>query len=296
MRYVVLINCAAGSLKAQTDQDVKKIEELLKAVGVSAVVQSLQPSQIEEYAAKLVDSDFDGVIVAGGDGTIHSVASALVGSSKPLGILPLGTMNHFAKDLHIPLKLEDAVRVISEGHQTAVDVGQLNGDFFINNSSIGLYPQIVKKREFEMIRFGKNKWASMVKAAFAVMRRLPFVTVKIVVEGREMVRTTPFVFIGNNRYKFDLLKIGKRESLEKNELCVYIAKAMDPKHLFMLFIRAGLGMLHRAKDFDYFVVTSVTVESTKLPVDVAMDGEVVTMDGPLEYKTRPKSLQVIVPV
>ena len=96
-------------------------------------------------------------MAAGGDGTINSVASAVVGSEKSLGVLPFGTMNHFAKDLHIPLDLEGAVNTIVAGHKTKVDVGEVNGRIFLNNSSLGLYPSIVRERQKQRDSMGTGR-------------------------------------------------------------------------------------------------------------------------------------------
>lgn len=87
------------------------------------------------------------VVAGGGDGTINAVASVVVGSGTPFGVLPLGTLNHFAKDLNIPLELDAAIANVAQGVPHQVDVGEVNGRIFLNNSSLGLYPDIVRDRE-----------------------------------------------------------------------------------------------------------------------------------------------------
>ena len=91
------------------------------------------------------------VVAAGGDGTINAVAAAIVDADKALGVLPFGTMNHFAKDLNIPLDFDGAIETIVAGHVTRVDVGDVNGRIFVNNSSLGLYP-----RDHPRTRHGSN--------------------------------------------------------------------------------------------------------------------------------------------
>src|SRR5205823_6222409 len=97
---------------------------------------------------------------AGGDGTINAVAAQTRKTAKPLGILPLGTLNHFSKDLRIPRNVPDAVDVIAEKHVAEVDIGEVNGRVFLNNSSIGLYPRMVRIREHQQQRLGRGKWSA----------------------------------------------------------------------------------------------------------------------------------------
>ena len=105
----------------------------------------------------------------GGDGTVAAVAAGLVGSEVPFGVLPAGTLNHFAKDLGLPLELEAAARMLLSGHVIRVDLGEVNGRIFVNNSSVGFYPQIVRERERQQ-RGGRAKWAALASATAAVFR------------------------------------------------------------------------------------------------------------------------------
>ena len=116
---------------------------------------------------------FGGLVVGGGgDGTIAAVAAALVGTDTPLGVLPMGTLNHFAKDLGIPLELEKAVQTLFTGKVAQVDVGEVNGRIFLNNSSLGFYPRIVQEREREQ-RQGHSKWVAFARAAALMFATLP---------------------------------------------------------------------------------------------------------------------------
>ena len=104
-------------------------------------------------------NEVDVIVAGGGDGTIHTIAAVLAGTGVPLGILPLGTLNHFAKDLGIPMELHDAVDVVAAARGVNVDVGEVNGIVFINNSSIGVYPYMVLDRERLRRRRRLQKWA-----------------------------------------------------------------------------------------------------------------------------------------
>ncbi len=86
-------------------------------------------------------------VAAGGDGTVNVVASAIAGTPRCMGVLPVGTLNHFGKDLGLPLELKEAVAAIARGMTCGVDAGEVNGQIFVNNSSIGAYPAMVVDRE-----------------------------------------------------------------------------------------------------------------------------------------------------
>ena len=137
------------------------------------------------------------LVAAGGDGTVSAVASTLLDSGATLGVLPMGTLNHFAKDLQIPLEIEDAACVLANGAVARIDVGEVNGRAFINNSSLGVYPQMVAWRE-EYRRKGWTKWAALLWAAVTALRRMPFLKLRVTAAGTDVAGLTPMIFIGNN--------------------------------------------------------------------------------------------------
>src|SRR5205814_7706026 len=136
-----------------------------------------------------------------------------VDSAIPLAVLPMGTLNHFARDLGVPADLAAAVRVALNGTRRAVDVGEVNGRVFVNNASIGLYPAMVHRRNKQQRRLGRSKWHAMLWAVHAVLRTHPFLDLTLTLDGVEHRRRTPFVFVGNNAYQMEGFMIGLRERL-----------------------------------------------------------------------------------
>jgi diacylglycerol kinase family enzyme len=193
------------------------------------------------------------------------------------------------------LDLRSAVRTIGQGRVRAVDVGEVNGRCFINNSSIGLYPRIVIRRDRQSQRLGRGKWTAMLMACASVFRRYPLVRVVLRAGEDRFPRTTPFVFVGNNRYDMSLLSLGGRPALDKGELCVYFANRTGRFGLVRLMFRALLGRLEQADDFDSLLLPELRIETRKKTLRVALDGEVTSMRPPLEYRIRPGALKVIVP-
>jgi len=235
------------------------------------------------------------IVAGGGDGTVSTVAAALVDTGIVFGVLPLGTLNHFARDLGIPLELADAVAVLARGEAGRVDVGEVNGRIFVNNSGLGLYPDIVRDRERQQKRWGRGKWLAFVRATLSALRRYPFLVVALVVDGKEVVRKTPFVFIGNNEYRMEGFAIGERSGMEDGLLSLYVAQRPGRWRLLQLAVRALTGHLRQARDFDAIVATEIVVQSKRKRLRVATDGEVTVMTPPLHYRVRPASLIVMRP-
>ena len=138
------------------------------------------------------------LVAAGGDGTVSAIASTLLDSGATLGVLPIGTLNHFAKDLRIPLGIEDAARVVAHGAVRVIDVGEVNGRTFINNSSLGVYPQMVAWRQ-QYRHDGWTRWAALFWAAVTALRRMPFLRLRLTAAGAEVAMLTPLIFSTKSR-------------------------------------------------------------------------------------------------
>ena len=152
-------------------------------------------------------------MVGGGDGSVRTVASVLAGTDVPLGILPLGTFNHFARDLGLPLDPSQAVAVLAFGALRSVDLGSMNGEIFLNNSSIGLYPFLVLERERQRRGQHVSKWIAMCPAIPRVLGNLPLLPLSVRVGDLAEACRSPLVFIGNNRYELALTALGRRQRL-----------------------------------------------------------------------------------
>ena len=289
----VIINCRSGT---NDEREVsRRLNHLFEASGLRAhITMAKSGAQVVQLARRAAQGDSQTVVAGGGDGTVSSIAAELVGTSKTLGVLPLGTLNHFAKDLHIPLDLEGAVKVISGGRRLSVDVGEVNGHLFINNSSLGLYPSIVRERQKQQ-RLGFGKWTAFFWAAIAVLRRYPFLNVKLSVDAKEFASRTPFVFVGNNQYEMEGLKIGGRRGLGNGELSLYITHRTGRLGLLRLALRALCGTLRNERDFMAMTTREVLIQTKKKRLRVAADGEVTVMEPPLHYRVRPAALRVFVP-
>ncbi|MCA1323977.1 diacylglycerol/lipid kinase family protein [Herbaspirillum sp. alder98] len=294
---VAVINARAGG--GHAEQLARHITEQFASHGLRATVHLADSGEaMLQHARDAVRDGVDIVAVGGGDGSVNAVASILIttpGCSSTLGVLPLGTLNHFAKDLNIPLVLEAAIANIATGRRLRVDSGEVNGVPFINNSSLGLYPDIVREREKQQARLGRGKWLAFSWAAMGALRRYPFLRVRLRIDEQDHWRRTPFVFIGNNEYLMSGLDIGKRSTLTDGKLSMYVCHRTGRLGLLRLAINALFGRLREAHDFDVLSATEIAIETRKKRMRVATDGEVTVLQTPLQYRIRPASLAVIVP-
>jgi diacylglycerol kinase family enzyme len=293
-RLIVILNAASGD--PGKEEIASRLVELFRARDTEAtVLLARDGEEIVEMARRAVLEKPRAIIAGGGDGTVNAVASMLVGTNIALGVLALGTLNHFARDMRIPSDLDEAAHTIVAGHVTAVDVGEVNERIFVNNSSLGLYPSLVRRRQRQQQKLGRGKWPAFAWAAFTVLRRYAFMRVHLRANGNNIIRRTPFVFIGNNQYEMEGLHIGARECLNRGQLCLFMPHHGGRLGLLGLALRALFRRLRGTKDFDELVAEAMVVETHQKRPHVAVDGEVTRMDAPLRYRVRPGALRVIVP-
>jgi diacylglycerol kinase family enzyme len=290
----VILNAGAGAASRHPRLHAE-LADLFRASGCKAEIVVLRPGQNPADAALEARTRASIVVAAGGDGTVSGVVAGIFGSPAALGILPLGTLNHFARDLRIPGDLPEAVAVVAARHVERVDVGLVNDRVFVNNTSIGLYPSIVEARE-ELRRSGYRKWPAAAIATLRVLRRYRGVTVRIDADGRQRIWRTPFVLVANNEYLIDGIRLGAREALDRGSLFVYLAPRARTRDLPVLFAKALAGRASRSGAFEIVPAAEVTIETRWAGrIRVAVDGEVTGMVAPLRHRARPRGLQVVVP-
>ena len=268
-------------------------------------VRVTEGSSFARAAADALQRGSKMIVAAGGDGSVSATASVVAGTDAALGVLPLGTLNHFAKDLAIPLDLAEAAAVLAQGRTVSVDIGDANGRPFINNASVGMYASLVSER-VAMQRIGRGKWIAHGLAAIRVWRRYRPLRVEVrasKVEGRSTFEVspstfavrTPFVFIGNNEYQLSGLELGGRKALGGGRLHVCMAPGMSRGDVARLIMQAIFGDVCNLDGFDSFMAAAVTLDAGASRLQASLDGEVVMLDNPLTCRSRPGALRVVVP-
>jgi len=293
-RTAFVLNEHAGS-EACRDW-LKQARPRIEAVAAGAPIRLVADGeQISAAVREALALGCDAVVAGGGDGTLNAVASQLVATPVAFGVLPLGTLNHFAKDLGLPLDADEALQVIEAGHTSQVDVGEVNGHLFLNNSSLGLYPDIVLDRQRQQSRLGRGKWTAFAWALWSALRRYPFMSVRLTVDGQSFAQRTPFVFIGNNAYQMQGFQIGQRATLRDGMLSVYVAHRTGRWRLLRLGLRAWIGRLRQSRDFRAFLTEELRIDTHHAWLRVANDGELCRLATPLHYRIRAGALRVITP-
>ncbi|WP_244497803.1 diacylglycerol/lipid kinase family protein [Mesorhizobium sp. Root695] len=297
LRALALINQRAGAAARSGDIE-KLIREGFAKRGIDADVKLVAGRQIGEIARGFVaerprSGDRRVLVVGGGDGTLGSAASALAGTNVALGVLPLGTLNHFAKDLGLPIDLDAAMDAIAANNPVTVDVAEVNGRVFLNNSSIGIYPFFVAKRSAEQRRSGLGKLAAIGPALARTFRFASWQAVHIAAQGERKRLRTPCVFVGNNFY--DVADLGRRKNLSSKELCVYVVKQQSWFGLVLIPLKVAFGLIDSARDVELYRTKTLEITSHRTTMLVSLDGEAVHMNMPLKFSIRPAALKVLSP-
>jgi diacylglycerol kinase family enzyme len=292
--FAVILNPSSGP--AGRSRLRAEIADFCRDVGIDAHIRELaHTDRVEMAAGEALDAHPEALIAAGGDGTVSAVASAVAGTTTPLGVLPLGTLNHFARDAGIPLDLQKAVQTIAARHTRRVDVGRVNDRLFLNNASIGVYPSFVASRA-RLRDQGRSWWTSWALAAADVFRREGEVVIRIHSGQTKIVAPTPFVFVGNNEYVVEGIKLGGRTRLDAGQLYAYFAPPLRTRNLPALFARSLLGIAHRQHALRSVTGPELWVDTPfTATLNVACDGELLTLATPLHYRSWPAALAVLTP-
>jgi diacylglycerol kinase family enzyme len=250
-------------------------------------VEESEPQQLAARIGEALRQEPAFIGVAGGDGTIRCAAEVMVGTGIPLLPIPAGTRNHFARDVGV--EDLDAAEKAVDGQVIAVDIGRVNGRYFVNNSSIGMYPKIVIRREAHQRHLRKGV-ANLV-AAYEQLREGGRVRVEI--DGETQVAW--MVFVGNGTYGAGLLDLTDRENLDRHVLDVRVARADQPLSRLRIVAALLLGRLARSPLVVSRCTRGTVVHLNRRKVEVALDGEVEVLQTPLTYESVPGELHVLVP-
>ncbi len=288
--FTVLMNTTSGSF---TDEAREKITAAFARTSLEAQIAALKGPEIQGAAERAAAAGA-ALVAVGGDGTVSTVAAVAVRTGATFGVIPLGTLNHFAKDAGIPFEVDAAVAAIAAGRVTALDTGELNGRTFVNNASVGFYARLVRERQLEQQR-GHAKWTALAIGLVHAWRHYHQVTVRLTVDGKALVRRTPFVFVGNGEYVDEGPGLGRRTSLTRGRLWISLAPECTRVEMLILVLRALVGRLTPDVELEEFHAAEVTIQPRGDGSGVAMDGELVRVSPPFTSVIRPRTLHTLLP-
>lgn len=290
----VILNAAAGARdKAAIG---RRLAMLFRDHGVAAEIHLIERgAEAAGWARRAVAAGTGVVVAGGGDGTVSSVAAVLAGTGVPLGVLPLGTFNYFARNLGIPLDLEDAVHTLVHGRVISVNLGELNGRPFVNTSSLGLHSRILTEAERYKARLGRRRWVAVVSGIRTVLQPHPLFSIRLGVGATVTAYRTPLVFVGNNRLQAAQFDQRAGTCLDAGQLSLYVMHPVGRWGLLRLVLKALFRRAADSPGLDLLCLQEGWIETPRRILSVSLDGEVVPMRSPLHYRVRPAALRVIVP-
>ncbi len=295
MNAVVILNESAGTAARSDDVTKESLQDAFTAAGVSADVRLVSPRQMDKTMLTAISQKPAAIFVGGGDGTVSAAAALLAGTGISLGILPLGTLNHFAKDLGIPIDWREAVTALGRGTVRSVDIAGVNDRTFINNCSVGAYADAVRHREALRDERNHGKWLAMFIASLRVFRRLRRIRFHLTFDAGEHHLRSPFLLVANNRYDGNILAQSLRDRIDEGRIWIYTTRARRHFAILRMAWQALRRELSAASELEAHGCTHATVHMDSPAISAAIDGEIVKFQTPLHFRILPKALQVLVP-
>jgi len=294
MTLPIILNPLSGKLTLR--QKKQELQSACETQGIQPEFVVARTGRETRAAAQRFSQEKRPVVgVCGGDGSLNTAAAGLMQGPSTLLVLPGGTLNHFAQDLGIPAGLGAALRLATEGREAAVDMGIVNADVFLNNSSIGWYPRFVIQRE-ERRKQGIGKRLAALKSALELTSRRSLLSLSLLIDGKEAVRETSLLLVANNEYSLAAGSFGTRTTLAENALHVYLLAGKRKLPLGSLVWEGLRGGKRLPEGIEHYVCSELVVRSSRPALQVACDGEVAPLRPPLHYRILPQALKVRVPV
>jgi diacylglycerol kinase family enzyme len=296
LRYAVILNATSGGLigrdAAATGAHV--VARFAQA-GVTATVEIAEGPEIGRAIARARDGQPrpDAVVVGGGDGTIAHAAALLASNGPPLGIVPLGTLNLLARDLHIPTTLDDAIRVLAGAKPRPIDLGDANGMPFCCMATLGLVPMLGRVRERQRGAGPFVAWPRLAGASLRAFYWDPKLALTLDAgTGARAYRTRA---MGISVGAFQPGRFMQRASLDQGHLVAYAVRHRSRWALLRFILDLATGRWHEDPELDIVPGTQLTVQSPRKRLAVMFDGELVRMHTPLVFRVRPRALTVLAP-
>jgi diacylglycerol kinase family enzyme len=285
----VLINRSGGSAAALGDMLRGTVEEAFAAAGQPIELELVEGAEIAEAVQRHRGAPL--IAVGGGDGTLGCAAAILAHSPSALAVLPLGTRNHLARQLGIPIDLCEAARVAASGQRRRIDLGAAGDRVFVNNASFGIYTRFVRQRD----RLAGPRWLGSLPATWHVLRHMRAQHFPLRIDGAENAIETPLLFIGNNEYSIEPGHLGERETLSHGQLSIFALAAQRPHQLLGFALRALVGLARPERDFAEQSSASEVVIEGQGWIEGAFDGELEWLPLPLALHSLPNALGVVTP-
>ena len=301
---VVVFNVGAGH--GQADEVRATLQAGCAEAGRTLQLMEVQdPRQLGAIARRAVDQAKQSgaiVVAAGGDGTINTVAQAVLGSGCTFGVLPQGTFNYFSRTHGIPSETSEALQVLLAGHSQPAQVGLVGDRVFLVNASLGLYRQLLEEREDWKRQFGRSRMVAFGAGLATLLRGHRSLRLRVESQGQERELRTPTLFVGNNALQLQQLGLPDAEAVDTGCLAAIALRPVGILKMLGLLWRGAFARLGEADELIQVTTRQLTVRPSRRlgtvgsgRIKVATDGEVTWMRLPLTFRVAPQTLDLLRP-
>jgi diacylglycerol kinase family enzyme len=294
-------------LSAQSGKDDPKevrkiIEDTLVAAGRNFTIYFVEdPEELvikAQQAIKSATRDKGILVVAGGDGGINSVIQKVIQSDCPVGIIPVGTFNFFARTHQIPEALDGALTTILNGYYEPVQVGMINEKIFLVNASLGLYPDLLEDRERFKRRWGRSRFVAAIAGLYFLALSRQIIHLKLTTQTRSIELQTPSLFVANNSLQLENLGIAEADKIEQGKLVAIVPRPLNKWAMVKLLFKGILADLGNDKNILSFTFDKMNVRFARFlgsHVKAAIDGEIIWLKTPIEISVAERALLLVKP-
>jgi diacylglycerol kinase family enzyme len=297
MKFVAVLNKDGGTLRTMDlDGFCARAKEVFAEHGHELNCHQVAGGDVEtELQRAAEDPAVDVVIAGGGDGTISTAASIAFRTGKPLGILPAGTMNLFARALGMPVELEAALRAIAGGEIDRIDIATANGRPFVHQFSVGVHARLVRIRNGMVYRSRVGKMLASLRAILAAAVNPPRFEVELISAKGTLRRTASGIAVSNNPLDNGPMPVAA--TLDAGLLGVYVADQISTHELLNLAVDIMTGRWRANAAVSEVEVTDVVLRfpARKHGAHAVVDGELIDLERVVALKVHPLALSIVRP-
>ncbi len=297
--FFIVLNTGSGSTHADTLQDTirRVLDDAGRRYVLMPVHDGAELSRVSRDAVERARQEQGVVVAAGGDGTLNTVASAVLGAGVPFGVIPQGTFNYFGRTHGISQDTGRATQALLDARLEPIQVGLLNDQLFLVNASLGLYPQLLEDREAFKQRFGRSRAVALWSGLVTLLRAPRQLTLQLDYDGQVRTLRTPTLVVGNNALQLEHIGMPGAGALQRHRLVAMGTRPVSNLALYGLVLRGLFGRLEEAQSIIHFTFDRLAVRRTHgdRRIKVAMDGEITWMNEPLEFKVAEQYLPMLMP-
>ncbi|MBT9384194.1 NAD(+)/NADH kinase [Pseudooceanicola sp. CBS1P-1] len=277
-------------------RDAEAIDRAMAVFGDDARLHHWDTEQdLGALADKAIAGGARTIIAAGGDGTAMAVAQAVLGKDVAFGVLPLGTFNYFARGLGLPEEASEAARALLAGTPHEIRIGTVDGQVFLNNASLGIYPRILKEREDVYARWGRRRlmahW-SVIRTFWRFQRPM---RMRLTADGAVQDVRTPLLFVARSAYQLEIFGLEGAEAIHDDAFAVLVGRGETRAELFRLAWRLITRRMQPGRDYDLLAAKHLVVETAKPRMLVAFDGEKRPDRSPFTFHMEDRPLRLLLP-